>query len=114
MRRSFISYLLDNFLWVLIFAIIAGTTWLCAEYKQPFYQYKVKVIFCDGRSPREVSFKDFRCPGIDYKEEGRYGAQALSTFEYETSDGNRTLLNVCEVQILHKTYIGDYTLINHP
>jgi len=88
--------------------------WVFGYNKESYYRYEVRVIFCDTRPPRIVDHYGQCCPGIDYREEGRYHSQALSLFEYNTLKGHHHLLNVCEVQILRKHYLGDFTYKNRP
>lgn len=112
-KRNVFTFLMDNFLLVSACILLWFVYWLFFENKESYYEYEVKVTFCDDRPPRIVTFIDMRCPGIDYTEQSRYHTQALSSFEYNDKNcvgcHTQKLLNVCEITILNKTYLGDYT-----
>jgi len=107
----------DDTAWIVIPTLLAlwFCIWVFGYNKESYYRYEVRIIFCDARPPRIVDHYGQRCPGIDYEERGRYHSQALSAFEYKSNDHCcHTLLNVCEVTIIDKTYLGDYTAMNVP
>lgn len=107
------TFIMDNFLVIIACMGLWFVYWLFFEYKHSYYEYEVRVTFCDGRPPRIVKFIDKYCPGITYNENSRYHSQALSSFEYNSentvNNHSQKLLNVCEITILTKTFVGDYT-----
>lgn len=107
----------DDTAWIVIPILLAlwFCIWLFGYNEESYYRYQVRVTFCDSRPPRVVDHYGQRCPGIDNEEQGRYHSQALSSFDYKSANHvSHTLLNVCEVTIIDKTYLGDYTMKNVP
>jgi hypothetical protein len=83
--------------------------WLFGFYQNSYYHYKVRLTFCDSRPERYVHHYGFRCAGIVNEGNGRYHAQALSSFTYESADHSQhEVFNVCEAVIVEKEFIGDY------
>jgi hypothetical protein len=89
--------------------------WLFGFYQNSYYHYKVRLTFCDSRPDRFVHHYGIRCAGIVNEGNGRYHAQTLSSFTYESADHSQhKVFNVCEAVIVEKEFIGDYTLHEVP
>jgi hypothetical protein len=86
--------------------------WLFGFHQSSYYHYKVRLTFCDSRPERYVHHYGFGCTGIVNEGNGRYHAQALSSFTYESADHSQhEVFNVCEAVIVEKEFMGDYTFV---
>jgi len=113
--KKFLNYLWEN---VWFIGAVLGVLTLCFMFdgaKLSYHRYKVKVVFCDDRPPRYVEHYGMSLPRIDNESHTRHYSQALSKFEYtDPTHHKHELLDVCEVIIFEKEYLGDYTLSDVP
>ena len=113
-KRNLLGFIIDQWRTIIIVLGLYFFYWIIFAYQAPVYNYTVKVTFCDNRPTRIIHDYTWRRPGIDNQGHSRYG-EVLSKYEFTAHDGkNYTLLNVCELTIVSKQCMGDYSLYSNP
>lgn len=113
-KRNLITFIKEEWFTILICLLAYFSYWMIFLYQAPVYNYTVKVTFCDNRATRTIHDYTWRTPGIDNQGHSKY-REVLSKYEFTSQDGeDYTLLNVCELTIVNKQFMGDYTLYSNP
>lgn len=112
-KRNLFTFIRDNMWLVFMCLMLLIINWILT-YESPVYKFTVKVTFCDNRPERIVEDYSMLVPGINntrFRESG----EILPKYEFTSKDGHDySFLNVCELTIIKKQFLGKYSLLSNP
>lgn len=112
-KRNLFTFIRDNTWLVLMCVMLLIINWILT-YESSVYKFTVKVTFCDNRPARIVQDYSIHVPGIHNTRNKNFG-EILPKYEFTSKDRHKySLLNVCELTIIKKEFLGKYSLLSNP